>query len=221
MNKDFCKNCHTLNPQEGLTGLTGSGFLDQQTPMSTTPPLGPPMIDQGMPTWDYVKRLKDATSMKLLVKGIVTREDAVLAMQHGADGVWISNHGGRAENSGRSTIESVPEVVAGVRGRGPVIVDGGFRNGGDVFKALALGATAVGVGRPYIWGLASFGQEGVEAALDILDTELQMVMRQAGTTSLAKITREYAPERFPWSSLLRRDLRNVSNSSGKGNRSQK
>lgn len=142
-------------------------------------------------TWDYVKRLKDATSMKVLLKGIVTREDAELAIEHGADGIVVSNHGGRAENSLRPTIESLPDVAAGVAGRVPVLIDGGVRRGTDIFKALALGATAVGVGRPYIWGLAAFGQEGVAAVLDILRRELQMVMRQAGTPSIAKITKRH------------------------------
>jgi isopentenyl diphosphate isomerase/L-lactate dehydrogenase-like FMN-dependent dehydrogenase len=142
-------------------------------------------------TWDYVKRLKDATPMKILLKGIVTREDAELAIQHGVDGIVVSNHGGRAEESLRPTIECLPEVAAGVAGRVPIIIDGGVRRGTDIFKALALGATAVGVGRPYIWGLAAFGQDGVAAVLDILRRELQMVMRQAGTASIAKITRRH------------------------------
>jgi 4-hydroxymandelate oxidase len=149
----------------------------------------------GTPTWDYVKRLQDATSMQLFIKGIVTREDAEIAMEHGVKGLFVSNHGGRAEESLRSTIECVSEVVAAVGGRAPVIVDGGFRRGTDIFKALALGATAVGIGRAYIWGLAAFGQEGVEAALDILRRELQIVMRQAGTTSIPKITRAYVVDR--------------------------
>ncbi len=148
-------------------------------------------------TWDYIKRLKDATSMKVLLKGIVTREDAELAIEHGADGMVVSNHGGRAEESLRPTIECLPEVAAGVAGRVPIIIDGGVRRGTDIFKALALGATAVGVGRPYIWGLASFGQDGVAAVLDILRRELQMVMRQAGTPSIAKITRRHVVARFP------------------------
>jgi isopentenyl diphosphate isomerase/L-lactate dehydrogenase-like FMN-dependent dehydrogenase len=147
-------------------------------------------------TWDYIKRLKDASSMKVLLKGIVTREDAEMAVERGADGVIVSNHGGRAEDSLRPTIECLPEVVAGVAGRVPVIVDGGVRRGTDIFKALALGATAVGVGRPYIWGLASFGQDGVAAVLDILRRELQMVMRQAGTPSIAQITRRHVVTRF-------------------------
>jgi 4-hydroxymandelate oxidase len=132
----------------------------------------------------------------VLVKGIVTREDAELAIEHGADGMVVSNHGGRAEESLRPTIECLPEVSAGVKGRVPILIDGGVRRGTDIFKALALGATAVGVGRPYIWGLASFGQDGVAAVLDILRRELQMVMRQAGTPALANITRDHVVVRF-------------------------
>ncbi len=146
-------------------------------------------------TWDYVKRLKDATRMKVLLKGIVTREDAELAVEYGADGIVVSNHGGRAEESLRPTIECLPEVAAGIGGRVPIVIDGGVRRGTDIFKALALGATAVGVGRPYIWGLAAFGQEGVAAVLDILRRELQMVMRQAGTPAIAKITRRHVAVR--------------------------
>ena len=125
--------------------------------------------------------------MKVGLKGIVTREDAELCVQYGVDVIVVSNHGGRAEASARSTIESLPEVVEGVDGRIPIIIDSGFRRGTDIFKALALGATAVGIGRPYLWGLAAFGQEGVEAVLELLRRELQMVMRQAGTTSIDRI----------------------------------
>ena len=138
-------------------------------------------------TWDYLKRLRDIWPRKLVIKGIVTREDAELAIENGVDGLVVSNHGGRAEDSGRSSIDSLREVAEGVRGRIPVIVDGGFRRGSDIFKALALGADAVAIGRPYIWGLASFGQEGVEKVLDILRNELRFAMRQAGTRSLAEI----------------------------------
>jgi isopentenyl diphosphate isomerase/L-lactate dehydrogenase-like FMN-dependent dehydrogenase len=144
--------------------------------------------------WEIVKRLRDATPMKLVLKGIVTREDAQLAVEHGVDGVIVSNHGGRAEESNRSTIECLPEVVAGAAGKVPVLIDSGFRRGTDIFKALALGAQAVCIGRPYIWGLAAFGQAGVEAVLTILRRELEMTMRQAGVTSLEKITREYVIE---------------------------
>lgn len=142
-------------------------------------------------TWDFVKRLKDTTRMKLLVKGLVTREDAEIALAHGVDGIVVSNHGGRAEESLRPTIECLPEVAAAVKGRIPVLVDGGIRRGTDIFKALALGATAVGFGRPQGWGLAAFGQPGVEAVLKILRQELETIMRQAGTPSIPNITRAF------------------------------
>lgn len=142
-------------------------------------------------TWDYVRRLREATSMKLVIKGIVTREDADLAVANGADAIICSNHGGRAEETGRSSIESLPEVLEGAAGRIPVLVDGGFRRGTDIFKALALGATAICVARPYLWGLTAFGQEGVETVLNILTRELQMVMRYAGTTSIGRIARAH------------------------------
>jgi 4-hydroxymandelate oxidase len=142
-------------------------------------------------TWDFVRRLQDATSMKLLLKGIVTREDAELAVEHGVDGLVVSNHGGRQDPSGRGTIESLPEVVGGVSGRIPVLIDGGFRRGTDIFKALALGADAISIGRPYAWGLAAFGQEGVEAVIRLMQAEFEMVMRQAGTPSIKKITSDY------------------------------
>ena len=125
--------------------------------------------------------------MKVGVKGIVTREDAELCVQYGADVIVVSNHGGRAEASARSTIECLPEIVEAVDGRIPIIIDSGFRRGTDIFKALALGATAVGIGRPYLWGLAAFGQEGVEAVLELLRRELRLVMRQAGTPSIDRI----------------------------------
>jgi 4-hydroxymandelate oxidase len=146
-------------------------------------------------TWEAVKRLKDMTSMKLVIKGIVTHEDAELAVKHGADGVIVSNHGGRNEDSKRGSIECRPEVIAAVQGRIPVLVDGGFRRGSDFFKALAMGASAVCVGRPYLWGLAAFGQAGVETVLTLLRRELQIEMRQAGTASIAQITKDFLLER--------------------------
>ena len=142
-------------------------------------------------TWEAVSRLKDLTSMKLVIKGIVTHEDAELAMQHGADGVIVSNHGGRNEDSKRASIDCLPEVVAAVNGKIPVLVDGGFRRGTDFFKALAMGAKAICVGRPYLWGLAAFGQPGVETVLSLLRRELQIEMRQAGTATIAQITKDF------------------------------
>jgi len=141
--------------------------------------------------WDFVDRLRDLTDLKILIKGIVTYEDAALALEHGVDGIIVSNHGGRGENSGRGTIESLPEVVDAIGGRVPVLVDSGFRRGVDIFKALAIGADAICIGRPYLWGLSAFGQPGVETVLDLLRRELVMMMQQAGTTSLAAIDRRY------------------------------
>ena len=152
-------------------------------------------LDDASLTWDFIKRLKDTTKMKLTVKGIVTHEDAQLAVEHGVDGIIVSNHGGRAEESLRSTIECLPEVVFAVKGKIPVLIDGGIRRGTDVFKALALGATAVGIGRPYAWGLAAFGQPGVEAVLAIMRRELEIIMRQAGTPSIASITKAFVTPR--------------------------
>jgi len=146
-------------------------------------------------TWDVVRRLQDTTRMKLVLKGIETREDAELCLRHGVDGIIVSNHGGRAEESGRSTIECLPEVVDAVRGRIPVLVDSGFRRGTDVFKALALGARAICIGRPYLWGLAAFGQPGVERILEILNREFELMMRHAGVTSLVKLDRSFVVDR--------------------------
>ena len=158
---------------------------------STAIPPVPPIPEVGTPSWEFIDRLKAATAMKVLIKGIVTREDAELAVEHGVDGLFCSNHGGRAENSMRATIASLPEVVQGTAGRIPVICDGGFRRGTDIFKAMALGAASIGIGRPYIWGLGAFGQEGVETVLTLLRSEFELVMKQMGTTSVAAITSNY------------------------------
>ena len=138
-------------------------------------------------TWEFVDRLRNATDLRLLIKGIVTAEDAELCIRHGADGIIVSNHGGRADDSGRGAIESLEEVAGAVRGRTTVLMDSGIRRGTDILKALALGADAVCVGRPYIWGLGAFGQAGVERALEILAQELQMAMEWAGTPTIASI----------------------------------
>jgi 4-hydroxymandelate oxidase len=140
-------------------------------------------------TWDFIKRLKDVTKMKVLIKGLESGADAKLAVANGADGIIVSNHGGRATDTGRGTLECLPEVVAEVRGRVPVIVDGGVRRGTDVLKALALGATAVGIGRPYVWGLGAYGEAGVDRVLELLDNELRLAMVGVGARNLHEITR--------------------------------
>ncbi|MEP6885829.1 MAG: alpha-hydroxy acid oxidase [Gammaproteobacteria bacterium] len=140
---------------------------------------------------NYLDRVRKLVSVKFLVKGVVTAEDATQSMQAGVDGIIVSNHGGRQEETLRSTIECLPEIVDAVGGRIPVFIDGGIRRGTDIFKALALGATAVGIGRPYAWGLAAFGQPGVEAVANILTRELRTIMRQAGTPDLASINKDH------------------------------
>jgi 4-hydroxymandelate oxidase len=140
-------------------------------------------------TWDFIKRLKDVTKMKVLIKGLESGADAKLAVANGADGIIVSNHGGRATDTGRGTLECLPEVVAEVRGRVPVIVDGGVRRGTDILKALALGATAVGIGRPYVWGLGAYGEAGVDRVLELLDNELRLAMVGVGARNLHEVTR--------------------------------
>ena len=135
-------------------------------------------------TWEFVKRLRDTVKTRLVVKGLMTAEDAMLAVDNGLDGIVVSNHGGRAEDSGRSTIDALPEILEAVGGRIPVLVDSGFRRGTDIAKALAMGARAVCIGRPYLWGLGAFGQPGVERVLDLLQQETRAAMMQLGAPSL-------------------------------------
>jgi len=173
-----CQKCHDGQPiSKPMVSRIG---------YERTPPL----------TWDFVRKLKDNTSMRLLIKGIVTSEDARLCLENGVDGVVVSNHGGRAEESGRATIECLPEVVRAVNGQIPVLIDGGFRRGTDVFKALALGAKAICIGRPYLWGLGAFGQAGVERVLVLMRAELGRIMKQAGTPSLEEINRNFVLTSF-------------------------
>jgi len=172
-----CVECHTT-----MRGGRRDGELPMfdGIPQSYNPPNA---------TWDWVDRLKKLTKMKLLLKGIDNAADARLAREHGVDGIIVSNHGGRAAETLRPTIESLPEVVEAVGNQIPVLVDGGVRRGTDIFKALALGARAVGIGRPYIYGLSAFGQDGVERVIEILRSELTLVMRQCGAPRIKDITR--------------------------------
>ena len=141
--------------------------------------------------WAFVDRLRKFWQGKFIIKGIDTREDARLCLDHGIDGILVSNHGGRSTETGRATIEALPEVVAEVGNRIPVFIDGGVRRGTDVFKALALGAKGVGIGRPFLWGLGAFGQAGVDRVLEILQGELKLAMGNCGTATVAEITRAY------------------------------
>ena len=178
-----CEACHEGDPGSPQTyfsrpmyqGINMAGVLRQD-----------PAMD-----WAFVDRLRKFWRGKLIIKGMDTREDARLCLEHGIDGILVSNHGGRATETLRATLEALPEVVAEVGNRIPVYVDGGFRRGTDVFKALALGAKAVGIGRPYLWGLGAFGQAGVDRVLEILQGELRLAMGNCGTQTVADITRAY------------------------------
>jgi 4-hydroxymandelate oxidase len=138
-------------------------------------------------SWETLKRMRDITKMKIVLKGILTAEDAELAVQNGIDGIIVSNHGGRGEDSGRSTIDVLPEIAAAVNGRITVLIDSGFRRGTDVVKALAMGAQAAGVGRPYLWGLGAFGQEGIERVLELMRIETRAAMQQCGVRSVREL----------------------------------
>jgi (S)-2-hydroxy-acid oxidase len=141
-------------------------------------------------TWDgSMKFLRENTKMKIILKGIMTPEDAELAVHHKADAIIVSNHGGRQLDSVPATLEVLPDIAATIRGRLPVIFDGGIRRGSDVFKALALGADFVLIGRPVLWGLSFKGCEGVEMVLDILERELSRTMALAGATNLDGISK--------------------------------
>lgn len=171
-----CADCHTLpirGPQkkpmaQGLSEADGERLTGA-------------MLD-----WDAIDRIRDMTSMKIVIKGIETAEDTRLARKHGVAAVYVSNHGGRGIHSSRGTLECLPEVVDAAGGT-PVFVDSGFRRGSDVFKALAMGATAVGIGRPYVWGLGAFGTAGVDKVIDMINAELRATMVQAGAKTLRDI----------------------------------
>ncbi|MBM3759965.1 MAG: alpha-hydroxy-acid oxidizing protein [Acidobacteria bacterium] len=149
------------------------------------------LIHNPAQTWETIKRYRSLTKMKLILKGLETSEDARLAVEHGVDGIVVSNHGARAVESGRGTLDCLPEVIDAVGKRMPVLIDGGFRRGTDIFKAMALGASAVLIGRPYLWALGAYGEPGVAKVLQILRNEFALAMRQSGTVNIAAINRTH------------------------------
>ena len=170
-----CAACHTGRAKPIFDGLNMQGVGLNNPAM----------------TWDVIARMKEVTDMKIFIKGIEVAADSALALQYGADGIVVSNHGGRATETDKGTIECLPEIVSAVNGRIPIIIDSGFRRGTDVFKALAMGASAVGIGRPYCWGLGAFGQAGVERVLDLLNRELLITMVGSGTPTIDSIGTDY------------------------------
>jgi len=182
------RNAFTLPPGFGIANLKPAGLdgMPEVEQGSAFAQYVTDLLDSSL-TWDDVDWLKSISPLPLVVKGIMTAEDAVLAVDHGIAGIVVSNHGGRQLDSTLGSLDALPEVVAAVRGRIEVYLDGGIRRGTDVLKALALGAKAVFVGRPVLWGLALGGADGVRAVLDELRTELDTAMALAGCATLKDI----------------------------------
>jgi isopentenyl diphosphate isomerase/L-lactate dehydrogenase-like FMN-dependent dehydrogenase len=174
-----CAACHPMGPGAAVARPIYDGI-----DMSKVSLLSSNM------TWDFIKSMRDTTKMKLIVKGILTAEDAELCLKYGVDAIHVSNHGGRSEDNGRGSIECLPEVARVAKGKVPILFDSGVRRGTDILKALAMGASAVCIGRPYLWGLGAFGQPGVERVLEILREELTAIMQQVGAPTVADIVPE-------------------------------
>jgi 4-hydroxymandelate oxidase len=151
------------------------------------------LLDDSL-TWESIDWLRTITALPILIKGVLTAEDAALCVQHGIDGIIVSNHGGRQLDGAIATMDALPEVV-NVAGRVPVLLDGGVRRGTDVVKALAVGASAVLIGRPYLWGLAADGEAGVRKVLEIFRRELELAMALAGCPAIGAITRSHVAPR--------------------------
>jgi len=182
------RNAFTLPPGMDLANLRAAKLdrLPSTEGGSAFARYAAELLDPSL-TWRDLDWMKSVSPLPVLVKGIMTSEDAALAADHGADAIIVSNHGGRQLDSTMGTLDALPEVVAAVRGRMEVYMDGGIRRGTDVLKALALGARAVLVGRPVLWGLALDGAEGVRAVLDHLRMELETAMALVGRASVAQI----------------------------------
>jgi 4-hydroxymandelate oxidase len=175
--------------------LNAYGLRHRETRSGYEPPISPTTETLAYDvtlSWDDLPWIREqAPGLPVLLKGILTREDAELAVQAGADGIVVSNHGGRQLDSSPASLDALPEIVDAVAGRVPVLMDGGVRRGTDIVKALALGATAVLIGRPAAWGLAAAGEEGVVDVLRILREELDNTMALCGCRTVADITRDH------------------------------
>lgn len=188
-----------LPPGMDAVNLRGMKPAPAYTAQAGSSPLFDSGLLKGAPGWGDLQWLAGLTRLPVLVKGITDPDDARRALDHGAAGVMVSNHGGRTLDGVPATIDMLPGVVHAVAGRAPVLLDGGIRRGSDVFKALALGAKAVLVGRPYVYALAAAGAGGVVHVLHMLRTELEITMALAGTATLADIDRSALWERVDFS----------------------
>jgi 4-hydroxymandelate oxidase len=185
------KNRFGLPPELGVENLHASGYAPVPSAggESGLAAYFADLLDPAL-TWDVLPWLRSITKLPILVKGIVRADDAVRAVTHGASGIVVSNHGGRQLDASPATIEVLPRIVDAVAGRAEILLDGGVRRGADVIKAIALGARAVLVGRPVLWGLAAGGREGVGAALGVLRRELDLAMALCGCASVDAIRRD-------------------------------
>jgi len=184
----------------GAGGRGGGGGGRGAAP-STAPAASGPALYRIAPgrlwyTWRYLDDLRKIVKVPMVVKGILTAEDATACLEHGMDGIIVSNHGGRSMDYGPSTLEVLPEIVAAIGGRIPVLTDSGYRRGSDILKALALGANAVLLGRPTRWALAAFGTPGVERLLDMIQRELVGAAAAAGRASMASIDKSLVKTNF-------------------------
>jgi len=154
-------------------------------------------IFQAMLTWEMADAIKKIAGMPLIIKGIATAEDAKIAVEHGVDVIYISNHGGRQLDHGRGTIETLPEIVEAAAGKAEIVLDGGITRGTDIVKALALGANAVTIGKLQGWGLGAGGKAGLVRVLELLEEELIVDMALLGVTRVDQITRNYVCKTQP------------------------
>jgi 4-hydroxymandelate oxidase len=183
------RGAHTRDRRNGFTDLPeGLACENLRGVGGDDPAHVRPIAMSAEISWDHVDRLRRATDLPIVLKGVLHPEDARIAVRHGVDGLLLSNHGGRQLDTVPSTVDMLPEMVGAVGGRLPVFLDGGVRRGTDVVKALALGATAVGIGRPALWGLAVDGESGVRRVLDLLREELDGAMALCGAGSLRDLT---------------------------------
>jgi isopentenyl diphosphate isomerase/L-lactate dehydrogenase-like FMN-dependent dehydrogenase len=157
----------------------------------------PEALAGGRMDWSMLERIKARTRLKLILKGVTTASDARLAVAHGVNAVYVSNHGGRALDHGRATIQALPSIVDAVSGRAEILIDGGFVRGTDVLKAIALGANAVCMGRMQSWALAAGGQDGVHRMLEILEEEIVITMALLGVNALTELSPAFVEATVP------------------------
>ena len=183
----LCATCHTIpDPKRPKN----PGGLFEQAPQlkEVTPEMWAEGRKNPTPlTWELLKRMRDITKMEILLKGIMHPDDAAMAVKLGY-GIHVSNHGGRNEDTSASTISALPDILSVAKGKVPVFIDGGFRRGMDIVKALSMGATMVGFGRPWVWGLGAFGEAGVERVIQIIQAEIVAAMQQVGATTIKELT---------------------------------